>query len=242
MCASYLHRRAEGLSILGSGAILTSLVLGAIVVFIVEKRLHTAAFALVGSGADLFGFMYGPAVGFGENGLGVSPMVTLGYLPVAGFLYGCAQRFTASWSARCRGRYHRLRWSTASKGFIMARPPEPRRRPDSNHPQRHGARPSMIRHIVLFSAKDPSELRFMRQALSRLQAIPQARHLEVAYNSKRDGLSSEIDLVVYGEFEDFEQLATYKAHPAYQAAIEAVRPRRELRIAVDYEVPVDPDD
>jgi hypothetical protein len=99
----------------------------------------------------------------------------------------------------------------------------------------------MIRHIVLFTARNQADLPLLHQALSRLRTIPHARHLEVGYNSKRDALSSEIDLVVYGEFDDFEQLAAYKAHPAYQTAIEQVRPRRELRIAVDYEVPADPD-
>lgn len=99
----------------------------------------------------------------------------------------------------------------------------------------------MIRHIVLFSAKDEADLPLLHEALTQLRTIPHARHLEVGYNAKRDALSGEVDLVVYGEFDDFEQLAAYKAHPAYQAAIEQVRPRRELRIAVDYEVPVDPD-
>jgi hypothetical protein len=93
----------------------------------------------------------------------------------------------------------------------------------------------MIRHIVLFSAKDPAELPLLQAALSRLAEIPEARRLEVARNAKRDGLSSEIDLVVYGEFDDFAALDRYKAHPLYAETITVVRPRRELRIAVDVE-------
>jgi AGZA family xanthine/uracil permease-like MFS transporter len=82
----------EGLSILGSGAILTGLVLGAIVVFIIERNLKaSAAFALAGAVLTYFGFMHGPAVGLGESGLGVTPMVTLGYLLVTVFLYACAR-------------------------------------------------------------------------------------------------------------------------------------------------------
>ncbi|MFZ1431284.1 MAG: Dabb family protein [Geminicoccaceae bacterium] len=98
----------------------------------------------------------------------------------------------------------------------------------------------MIRHIVLFSARDPAELPVIRAALARLAAIPHARHLEVEPNAKRDGLSSEIDLVVYGEFDDFAQLELFKAHPIYAEAISIVRPRRDIRIAVDYEVPDKP--
>jgi Stress responsive A/B Barrel Domain len=95
----------------------------------------------------------------------------------------------------------------------------------------------MIRHIVLFSARDPAEVGTIHAALAKLGAIPHARHLEVALNAKRDGLSSEVDVVVYGEFDDFAQLDAYKAHPLYAEAIAVVRPRRELRIAADYEVP-----
>ena len=73
----------------------------------------------------------------------------------------------------------------------------------------------MIRHIVLFSARDPADLPLIQAALSRLAEIPEARRLEVARNSKRDGLSAEIDLVVYGEFDDFAALERYKAHPLY---------------------------
>ena len=94
----------------------------------------------------------------------------------------------------------------------------------------------MIRHIVLFSAKDPAEVPMLRAALAKLASIPHARHLEVEPNAKRDQLSSEIDLVVYGEFDDYAQLDLFKAHPVYAEAIAVVRPRREIRVAVDYEV------
>jgi hypothetical protein len=95
----------------------------------------------------------------------------------------------------------------------------------------------MIRHIVLFSAKDPAEIATIEAALSRLAEIPDATRLDVVRNSKRDGLSAEIDLVVYGEFADYAALDRYKAHPVYAEAIAIVRPRRELRIAVDFEAP-----
>jgi hypothetical protein len=95
----------------------------------------------------------------------------------------------------------------------------------------------MIRHIVLFSAKDSAEVPTIHAALSRLKEIPHARLLEVALNERHDQLSQEIDIVVHGEFDDLAQLERWKAHPLYQEAIVAVRPRRELRLAADYEVP-----
>lgn len=102
---------------------------------------------------------------------------------------------------------------------------------------RRGVGLPMIRHIVLFSAKDPAEIEAIREGLSRLGRIPQARRVEVALNAKRDSLSQEIDVVVYGEFDDFAQLEAFKAHPLYAESVAIVRPRRELRFVVDYEVP-----
>jgi AGZA family xanthine/uracil permease-like MFS transporter len=77
----------EGMSILGNGAILSGLVIGAIVVFIIERQLLTAA-AFAGAGAVLtfFGFMHGA-----EVGVAVEPMVAASYAIVAGFLFACAK-------------------------------------------------------------------------------------------------------------------------------------------------------
>jgi hypothetical protein len=97
----------------------------------------------------------------------------------------------------------------------------------------------MIRHIVLFSVRDPADLDLVQGALARLAEIPEARRLEVARNLKRDGLSAEIDLVVYGEFDTLAALDRYKAHPIYGESISIVRPRREIRIAVDCEALAD---
>lgn len=82
----------EGLTVLGNGAILSGLVLAAIAVFVIERRFESAAaFALAGAVLTYFGFMHGPAVGIGANGLGVTPSVALAYAVVAGFLFACAR-------------------------------------------------------------------------------------------------------------------------------------------------------
>jgi stress responsive alpha/beta barrel protein len=93
----------------------------------------------------------------------------------------------------------------------------------------------LIRHIVLFSAKDPKDVETIVSALRRLREIPDVDHLEVVRNAKLDQYSDEIDVIVYGEFADAEALARYKAHPIYQQTIAVVRPLRDLRIAVDYQ-------
>ena len=94
----------------------------------------------------------------------------------------------------------------------------------------------MIRHIVLFTAKNKAEIDGIVDGLSVLTAIPHARLLEIARNRKTDPLSDEIDVVVYGEFDNDAELAAYKAHHLYQELIERVRPLRELRFAADYDL------
>ncbi|PIE14726.1 MAG: stress responsive protein [Rhodobacterales bacterium] len=93
----------------------------------------------------------------------------------------------------------------------------------------------MIRHIVFFNVKDSADYDQALAGLSLLKQNPHALRLEVQPNLRRDQLSGEIDLVVYGEFTDTEALAAYKAHPSYQHAIDLVRPIRDMRIAADIE-------
>ncbi|WP_407175704.1 Dabb family protein [Bradyrhizobium sp. STM 3562] len=97
----------------------------------------------------------------------------------------------------------------------------------------------MIRHIVLFSAKNKAHIEQIIEGLSILTAIPHADRLEVARNRKTDQLGNDIDVVVYGEFDSEAELAAYKAHDLYQEAIRRVRPLRELRFAADYNVSTD---
>jgi len=94
----------------------------------------------------------------------------------------------------------------------------------------------MIRHIVLFTAKDKADIDQIIEGLSVLTKIPHARRLEVARNRKTDQLGNDIDIVVYGEFDSEIDLKSYKAHHLYQESIDRVRPLRELRLAADYDV------
>ena len=75
----------EGLSVLGGGAILSSLVLASVAVFVIERQfLRAAAFALAGAVLTFFGFMHGEQIGLAQ-----SPAVALSYLLVSGVLAGC---------------------------------------------------------------------------------------------------------------------------------------------------------
>lgn len=82
----------EGLSLMGGGAILGGLVLGAIGVFVIERQLAKAALtALVGAVLTFFGFMHGEAIGFAAT-----PAVAVAYLGVSAFLLGCSKYASSS--------------------------------------------------------------------------------------------------------------------------------------------------
>jgi len=91
----------------------------------------------------------------------------------------------------------------------------------------------MLRHIVFFSVKESQSVERVRELLSQLATIPAVRHLEVQPNIRKDQLSSEVDLVVYAEFEDEAALEAYKAHPIYAETTRIVQPLRDLRLAAD---------
>jgi len=77
----------HGLEVLGGGAIITGLVLGAIGIFTIERKFIEASyFAAAGAVLTFFGFMHGEMVG-----IAVSPSVALSYLIVAVFLYGLSR-------------------------------------------------------------------------------------------------------------------------------------------------------
>src|SRR3954467_8378632 len=77
----------HGLEVLGAGAILGGMVLGAIGAFIIDKKYAEASyFAAAGAVLTFFGFMHGEAVGFA-----VTPSVALAYAMIAAFLFALSR-------------------------------------------------------------------------------------------------------------------------------------------------------
>ncbi|MET0385827.1 MAG: regulator [Polyangiales bacterium] len=80
----------EGLTVLGNGAILGGLVLGAIGAFVIDRAFaKAAAFALAGALLTFFGFMHSEAIGIGQM-----PALAISYLAVAGLLLACTKLAT----------------------------------------------------------------------------------------------------------------------------------------------------
>ncbi len=77
----------HGLTILGSGATLAGIILGAITVMIIDRKLDKAAyFALAGAVLTFFGLIHSQAIGVGRT-----PEVAASYLIAAGILFFCAK-------------------------------------------------------------------------------------------------------------------------------------------------------
>jgi AGZA family xanthine/uracil permease-like MFS transporter len=89
----------HGLELLGGGAILAGVTLGAIATFIIDKKfLEASAFALAGAVLTFFGFMHGESVG-----LAVTPSVALAYALMAAFLFWLSRAPAAAAIPSMRG-------------------------------------------------------------------------------------------------------------------------------------------
>jgi adenine/guanine/hypoxanthine permease len=77
----------KGLSVLGGGATLAGIILGAVTVFIIDRDLIKASyFALAGAVLTFFGLIHGEEIGIAQ-----SPVVALSYLGVAVMLFAFAK-------------------------------------------------------------------------------------------------------------------------------------------------------
>ncbi len=80
----------HGLAVLGGGATLVGIIVGAVTVFIIERQFEkAAAFSLAGAVLTFFGLIHAEAVGIAR-----SPTVAVAYLLATIFLFGCG-RFAA---------------------------------------------------------------------------------------------------------------------------------------------------
>jgi AGZA family xanthine/uracil permease-like MFS transporter len=82
----------NGLALMGGGAILGGVILGAVAACIIDRQLRKASgFAFAGAVLTFFGFMHGEAIGIAQT-----PSVAVSYLLVAILLAACAKYSTVS--------------------------------------------------------------------------------------------------------------------------------------------------
>lgn len=101
----------------------------------------------------------------------------------------------------------------------------------------------MIRHVVMFKFLPEADGRTkeenVRMTAERLRALPpvieEILHSEVHIGAEGAN-EANCDLLLISDFADLEALARYIVHPAHKAIGAFMRPLRESRAAVDYEI------
>jgi predicted metal-dependent phosphoesterase TrpH len=92
----------------------------------------------------------------------------------------------------------------------------------------------MIKHIVIFKAKENAPLQEIKEKIENLKnVIPQIKHIEVGIDIKFDPTSS--DFSVLTEVENIEDLKIYATHPKHLDVISFLKPYVIERKVVDYE-------
>lgn len=92
----------------------------------------------------------------------------------------------------------------------------------------------MIKHIVMWTLKDPADAPKMKTLLESCRAVvPGIVAFEVG--TRTVGLEASADVVLYSAFEDQAALAAYQQHPHHLDVAAQIGPLRQTRTVLDYE-------
>lgn len=99
----------------------------------------------------------------------------------------------------------------------------------------------MLKHIVFFKIAEEAEGKSKSEHASYIKAelenlinlIPQIRKIEVGINHS-EAPSGNFDIVLYSEFENFEDLNIYQEHPEHKRVAAYIAKIKTGREAVDY--------
>ena len=91
----------------------------------------------------------------------------------------------------------------------------------------------MIKHIVLFTLKDPANAPKVKALLDSCKDIvPGIREFEVGITT--EGLEATADVVLVSTFADAAALAAYQPHPHHQGVVAQIREMASGRQVLDY--------
>ena len=91
----------------------------------------------------------------------------------------------------------------------------------------------MIKHIVLFTLKDPANAPKVKALLDSCKDIvPGIREFEVGI--KTEGLEATADVVLVSTFAEAAALAAYQPHPHHQGVVAQIREMASGRQVLDY--------
>jgi hypothetical protein len=98
----------------------------------------------------------------------------------------------------------------------------------------------MIKHIVMFRIKAPSEdekrerVALLKNKLEKLPPIiPEIKYFEAGINVSTS--LNSFDLVLVSEFENAVKLEVYRKHPEHQMIVKFIKEIKAETVVVDYE-------
>ena len=101
----------------------------------------------------------------------------------------------------------------------------------------------MIRHVVMFKFLESPEgrpkeenVRLTADMLNALQGVVPTLKASNVYIGAACADKSNCDLLLISDFDSFEDLQAYIVHPRHKAVGEFMRPLRESRACVDFEL------
>lgn len=100
----------------------------------------------------------------------------------------------------------------------------------------------MIKHVVMFKFKssysEEEKTNAAEEIKAALDALPSEIDVIRSFESGIDeiGADRSCDLVLISEFESYDDLETYRIHPAHQAVIGIIGKHKEAAFAVDYTI------
>jgi quinol monooxygenase YgiN len=91
----------------------------------------------------------------------------------------------------------------------------------------------MIRHIVVFTLKDPADAPKVKALLDSCKGLVPGMH-EFDVGIKTAGLEANADVVLVSTFADAAALAAYQPHPHHQGVVAQIREMAATRHVLDY--------
>jgi acyl-CoA-binding protein len=100
----------------------------------------------------------------------------------------------------------------------------------------------MVKHIVMWKLFDEAQGFSREENAQRIkielenlkEQIAEIHRLEVGINQNQS--PAAFDVVLYSEFEDWEALKIYQAHPKHEKLKQFIAPLRSERAVVDYQI------
>jgi quinol monooxygenase YgiN len=91
----------------------------------------------------------------------------------------------------------------------------------------------MIRHVVLWTLKDPAEAPRFKQLLDSCRGLVPGM-LEFEVGIRTPGHEATADVILVSTFADAAALDAYQHHPQHKAVGAQLGPMREARSVLDY--------